>query len=156
MNQPIVERRGGRPPDGIDRRQRKQDPWRKVLNVLAYVVYPLLMLNFFIFIAISTEDQKANIASKMGETAERIEAAGAQIPQADAEHATAAKRGGGWQINTFLPIMAVGVVIGAAGIVIDRKRARRRSDSSLMTPLILTVMSVLGMLIYFVVRGVMY
>ena len=43
----------------------------------------------------------------------------------------------------------------ARGIVLDRKRARRRSDSSLVTPLVLTMLSVVGLLIYFVVRGLL-
>ena len=67
MSEPAVERRGagGRLPDGVDRRQRRQDPWRKVLNWLAYVVYPLLILNVFLFMAVASEDQKGAMAARM-------------------------------------------------------------------------------------------
>jgi hypothetical protein len=141
MSGPVVERRSGRPPDGVDRRQRKQDPWRKVLNWLAYVVYPLLIINVFIFMAVAGEDQKGAVAAKMEQTAEQM---GHTVTQGVSS----------WvHLNAFLPIMILGVGIGAIGIVLDRKRARRRSDYSLMTPMVLTVLSVVGMLIYFFARG---
>ncbi len=156
MSQPVVERRSGRSPTGVDRRQRKQDPWRKVLNLLAYVVYPLLILNVFLFMAIASEDQKRSATTKMELTAAQMEEQ-PSIPQreVDAPH-TATQNVSGWvHLYAFLPIMIVGIGIGGIGIVLDRKRSRRRSDFSLMTPMVLVIISVAGLLIYFIVRGFM-
>lgn len=153
MSEIRVERRSERAPAGIDRRQRKQDPWRTILNWLAYVIYPLLLINLFIFIAVASEDQKESMVSQL--EGKRVESATVQIPQEPARTApTSTQRISGWvQLHAFLPIMAAGVILGVAGIVIDRKRARRRSDSSLMTPLVLSVLSVVGLLVFFVVRA---
>ncbi len=154
MSEPVVERRGGRPPDGVDRRRRKQDPWRKVLNLLAYVVYPLLIINVFIFMAVAGEDQKGAQAMKMEQTVGAAVEEGVYIPQKPVAGST--QNVSSWvHLHAFLPIMVVGIGIGVLGIVLDRKRARRRTDSSLMTPLVLVVLSVTGLLIYFVVRGFM-
>lgn len=156
MSQPVVERRSGRPPDGVDRRQRKQDPWRKALNWLAFVVYPLLILNVFIFMGIAGEYQKNAAASQYQARMEQTEEGVAYIPQQSPADTTATQAVSGWvHLHAFLPIMGVGIVIGGAGIVLDRKRARRRSDASLLTPLVLTMVSVLGILIYFMVRAIM-
>lgn len=156
MSEPVVERRSARAPGGVDRRQRKPDPWRKVLNWLAYVVYPLLLINVFIFMGIASEDQKASMASKMEQSAQQLEDMPVQIPQTHATEETPAQAVSGWvHLYAFMPIMVLGVVIGGAGIVLDRKRSRRRTDYSLMTPLVLVVVSVLGMLIYFIVRAIM-
>lgn len=153
MSEIMVERRSDQVPDGMDRRQRKQDPWRTVLNWLAYVVYPLLLINLFIFMAVASEDQKAHMATQM--EGKRVESPTVQIRQEPVRTATTStQRISGWvQLNAFLPIMAAGVLIGGVGIVIDRKRARRRTDFSLMTPLVLAVVSVVGLLIFFVVRA---
>lgn len=157
MSEPMVERRNGRAPDGIDRRRRKRDPLRILLSGLAFVVYPLLLANIFIFMAVAGEDRKAALASEMSQTAEQTEGPKAQIKQAapEAGPATAQSVSSWVHLHAFLPIMVAGLGIGAAGIVLDRKRARRRTDSSLVTPLVLTMLSVVGLLIYFVVRGVM-
>ena len=148
MSEPATENRSGPYPGGSNRRQRRPDPWRRALNYTAYVVYPLLIVNFFLFMAVASEDQKSTMAGRMARSASLEGTAEAQPEE------TATQRVSGWvQLYAFLPIMIVGVGIGAAGIVLDRKRARRRSDSSLMTPLVLIMMSVLGMFIYFLVRG---
>ena len=157
MNEPIVDRRNGRAPDGIDRRRRKQDPLRIVLSCLAYVVYPLLLINGFIFMAIAGEEQKSSVATEISQRGAQIGGVTAPIQPAAADSAqTATHKVGRWvQVYAFLPIMAAGVVLGGAGIVLDRMRARRRSDSSLMTPLVLTLLSVVGLFVYFIVRGLM-
>lgn len=155
MSEPAAERRGagGRLPDGVDRRQRRQDPWRKVLNWLAYVVYPLLIFNVFLFMAVASEDQKGAMAARMEE--KRVESSTVQIPQTASGH-TAAQGVSEWvHLNAFLPVMVAGVGIGIIGIVLDRKRSRRRSDYSLMTPLVLVILSVAGLFVYFIVRAVM-
>ena len=102
---------------------------------------------------IAGESQKSAMAARMEKAAASTETATAQIPQTPAtSDATASQRVSGWvHLHAFLPFMIVGIGIGGAGIVLDRKRARRRSDSSLMTPLVLIVMSVVGMFIFFLV-----
>ena len=85
MSEPMVERRNGRAPDGIDRRRRKRDPLRILLSGLAFVVYPLLLANIFIFMAVAGEDRKAALASEMSQTAEQTEGPKAQIKQAAPE-----------------------------------------------------------------------
>lgn len=151
MSMPDMDR--AKPPREFERRRRRQDPWRIVLNYLAYLVYPLLLINVLIFVGVASEDQKASAATKIGQAA-GIEASA--VPAGSGEAAgspSAAQSVSGWvQVYAFMPIMLAGVVIGVAGIVIDRKRSRRRSDSSLMTPLVLTILSVVGLLIYFIVR----
>ena len=157
MNESMVDRRSGRAPDGIDRRRRKRDPLRILLSALAFVVYPLLLANIFIFMAVAGEDRKAAVASEMSQTAEQTDAIAAQIKQtAPAAAPATAQSVSSWvHLHAFLPIMVAGLGIGGAGIVLDRKRARRRSDSSLVTPLVLTMMSVIGLFIYFIVRGML-
>ena len=158
MSERMGERRSDRAPDGRDRRQRKPDPWRKVLTALAYVVYPLLLINVLIFMSVASEDQKASMSSKIGQKAMATEPAVVQIKQTAtvAPESTAQKVSGGVYLYAFMPLMITGVVIGLVGIVIDRKRARRRSDSSLLTPLVLIVLSVVGLFIYFVVRATIH
>lgn len=157
MSEPMVERRSGRAPDGIERRRRKRDPLRILLSGLAYVVYPLLLANIFIFMAVAGEDRKAEVASEMSQTAEQTDGTVAQIKQTvpDAAPATAQSVSSWVHLHAFLPIMVAGLGIGGAGIVLDRMRARRRTDSSLVTPLVLTMMSVVGLFIYFIVRGML-
>ena len=158
MGEPVVERRsgrapggverrgGGRAPGGVERRKRRADPWRRVLTVLAYVVYPLLILNVFIFLAVASEDQKA----KMAGTMER------NVAAEGVGTTTAAQEVSGWvHMVAFLPVRVLGVGIGVAGIALDRKRARRRTDASLMTPLVLVVVSVAGLFLFFLARALM-
>ena len=152
MNAPL-ENHGQPPPKpSSERRQRKPDAWRRTLNYLTYIVYPLLLINVFVFMGLAGESQKSAATMRMELAAGGGEPS-AQIPQkSPATDATAPERVSGWvHLHAFLPLMIVGVGIGGAGIVLDRKRARRRSDSSLMTPLGLIVLSVVGMLIFFLV-----
>ena len=153
MNEPIGT--SGQPPKShfSERRQRKPDAWRRTLNYLTYLVYPLLLVNVFVFMGLAGESQKTAAAMRMEQAAAGSASQTAQIPQKPAAaDATAPERVSGWvHLHAFLPLMIVGVGIGGAGIVLDRKRARRRSDSSLMTPLMLIVLSVVGMFLFFLV-----
>ncbi len=143
----------GRPPREQERRRRRPDPWRILLNYLAYLVYPLLIINVLIFVGVASEDQKASAATQIGKAA-GIEAPTPPEENAEEGRASPAQSVGKWvQLYAFMPVMLAGIAIGIVGIVIDRKRSRRRSDSSLMTPLVLTVVSVVGLLIYFIVRA---
>ena len=57
-------------------------------------------------------------------------------------------------LQAFLPIMLAGLAIGVLGLLLSRKRARRRSDYNYQTQLILIILSVGGLLIYFFARDV--
>ena len=151
MSMPDMNR--AKPPREFERRRRRQDSWRIVLNYLAYLVYPLLLINVLIFVGVASEDQKASAATKIGQAAGFDPAVAPEEAGIGGESPSAAQSVSGWvQVYAFMPIMLAGIVMGVAGIVIDRKRARRRSDSSLMTPLVLTILSVVGLLIYFIAR----
>lgn len=115
---------------GTDRRQRKPDIWSRVLRYVALFVYPILILNLFIFAAIASEEQKAGMAQQKGWIA--------------------AQDVSSWvSLNAFLPIMVAGALIGIAGLILSRKRARRRYDYKFQNQLILVMLSVGGLFVYF-------
>ncbi len=119
---------GGYTP-GVERRKRKPDVWSRVLRYLALLVYPVVILNLFIFMSVSGEQQKALMMGKIG-------------PSAAEQVSTWVK------IYAFLPIMAGGLVIGVTGLFLSRKRTRRRYDYKFQNQLILVVLSVVGLFIY--------
>ena len=153
MNESIENRGTPAPRQFSERRQRKPDPWRRTLNYLTYLIYPLLLINVLVFMGLAGESQKTAAATRMEQAAADSESQTVQIPQKSAAaESTTPQRVSGWvHMNAFLPLMVVGLGIGGVGIVLDRKRARRRSDYSLMTPLFLIVLSALGMVIFFFV-----
>ena len=117
-----------------DRRKRKPDPWARVFRYMTLLIYPVLIAYVLIFVGVASEDQRAAMAKQIGQTAgERAASAGLQA---------------------FLPIMLAGLAIGVLGLLLSRKRARRRSDYNYQTQLILIILSVGGLLIYFFARDV--
>lgn len=121
-----------RKPETMDRRKRKPDGWARLFRYLTLVIYPVLILYVLIFVMVASEDQRAAMAKQFGQTV--------------------AERAGSAGLQAFLPIMVTGVVIGALGLLLSRKRARRRSDYNYLTQLVLIILSVGGLLIYFFVR----
>ncbi|MDP2322711.1 MAG: hypothetical protein Q8N51_01615, partial [Gammaproteobacteria bacterium] len=77
---------------GMDRRHRKPDVWSRLLRYLALLVYPILIVNLLIFVAVVTEEQKVAMAGQKG----WIAAQNVSI----------------WvNLNAFLPIMVAGALI---------------------------------------------
>ena len=125
---PQVPYRPGMP----DRRQRKPDVWARVFRWVTLLVYPLLVVFFFLFFGLASADHNKEMALKIG----------AQETQA----------GPSMDLYTVLPLLVAGLAIGAVGLVLSRKRARRRSDYNFKTQLILVMLSVGGVVIFFLVR----
>ena len=118
-----------------DRRKREPDRWARLFRYLTVLIYPVLILYVLIFVAMGSEDQRAAVAKRIGQTtAERAASAGLQA---------------------FLPIMLAGVAIGILGMLLSRRRARRRTDYSYQTQLILIILSACGLLVYCFVRDVL-
>ena len=119
----------------VERRQRKADPLARALRYLAVLIYPLLAINFFIFMGVASEDQK------LAATAQNAPTAAQQVSS--------------WvSLYAYLPIMVVGLVLGGVGLFLSRKRARRRYDYKVQNQLILVVLSVVGLILYFVYLAV--
>ena len=116
-----------------DRRKRKPDAWALAFRWVTLLVYPLLVVFFFIFFGVASADHNKDLAIKIGAEA-------------------APKSGGGMDLYTVLPLLGAGLLIGAIGLVLSRKRARRRSDYNYQTQLILVILSVGGLAIFFLVR----
>ena len=112
-----------------DRRQRKPDVWSRVFRYLTVLVYPLMIVYFLVFAALGDRIQRGEIDG----TAE----------QAPAE---VVRGNGGYAI---LAIMVAGVAIGAIGLFLSFKRARRRSDYNYQTQLFLTLLSAAGLVVYY-------
>ena len=53
---------------------------------------------------------------------------------------------------TVLPLLLAGLLIGAAGLVLSRKRARRRWDYNCQTQLALVLLSAGGLAVFFILR----
>lgn len=154
MNEPMVEEQADRIAAGHNRRGDKPDLWRKALNFLAYVVYPLLLINALVAMGSVGGDRQEALQAMKGQIVESWTDPMAHLDPATSGQPTTAQDVSVWiQLNAFLPIMGAGIAIGIAGIVLDRKRARRRSDSSLMGPLVLLVLSVAGLLLYLIIRA---
>ncbi len=122
-------------PGMTDRRQRKPDIWARVFRYLTVLVYPLLILYFLIFFGFASQDRDQELAQKLG-----------------LEQAAAASGGDRSDLFKVLPVLVAGGLIGGVGLVLNRKRARRRSDYNYHTQLGLTVMSVIGLVIFFLLR----
>ena len=56
------------------------------------------------------------------------------------------------QLYTILPLLVAGMLIGAVGLALSRLRARRRSDYNYKTQLILVILSVGGLVAFFLLR----
>ena len=115
-----------------DRRQRKPDAWALVFRWVTLLVYPLLVVFFFIFFGVASADHNQEMAIKIG--------------------AEEAQKGPGMDLYTVLPLLVAGLAIGAIGLVLSRKRARRRSDYNFKTQLILVILSVGGLVVFFLLR----
>lgn len=117
-----------------DRRKRKPDAWARIFRWLTLLVYPLLIVFFFIFFGVASADHSQELATRMG-----VE----DIPASSARHL---------HLYTLLPLLLAGLLIGAVGLLLGRLRARRRSDYNYRTQLILVIVSVVGLVAFFLLR----
>ena len=119
---------------GMDRRHRKPDVWSRALRYLALLIYPILIINLFIFVAVAGQEQSRGMASQKGWVS--------------------AQSASSWvSLHAFLPVMVVGLLIGAVGLFLSRKRARRRYDYKFQNQLILILLSVVGLVVYLFIIG---
>ena len=94
----------------------------------------LLIVFLFIFFGVASADHSRGIAVQMGVPAP------ATIPN------------GHVGLYTLLPLLLAGILVGATGLVLSRKRARRRFDYNYQTQLLLVILSVGGLAIFFVLH----
>lgn len=118
-----------------DRRQRKPDLWARVFRYVSILVYPLLVIFLFIFLGVASSDHNQNQAQLMF---------GVQPP--------ASNEGSQVDLFTLLPLLTAGLLIGIVGLALSRKRGRRRSDYHYQTQMILVILSVGGLVIFFLLR----
>lgn len=119
---------------GMDRRRRKPDVWSRVLRFVALLVYPVLIMNLCIFLSVAGEKQQQEVVGKMGSVT--VQSVSRWV-----------------NLHAFLPVMAAGLAVGGGGLILSRKRARRRNDYKFQNQMILTVLSVGGLFIYFLILG---
>lgn len=140
---------------GMNRRQQKPDAWSRVLRGFALLVYPILIVNLFIFAAVANEAQKQQVVNAVSRQDSATVPPAAQNAVA-AQNAAAARLAMqnlcGWvNLYAFLPVMTVGLLIGIGGWFLSRKRARRRYDYKFQNQMILIVLSVVGLVVYLAV-----
>ena len=116
-----------------DRRQRKPDALAVAFRWLSLLVYPILVVCVFIFVAITSAQQRSAMAQQIN-------------------HAAAEGPSAGVGLKTLLPLLLVGLAIGIGGMVLSKFRARRRSDYNYQTQLFLTLLSAGGLVVYFLFR----
>ena len=120
-------------PGTPDRRRRKPDVWARVFRWLTLLIYPLLIIFFFIFFGVASADRSQAVAAQMG----------VQSPQGGASH---------MDLYTVLPLLLAGLLIGAIGMALSRVRARRRSDYNFRSQWNLVIVSVIGLVAFFMLR----
>ena len=116
-----------------DRRQRKPDALAVAFRWLSLLVYPILVVCVFIFVAITSAQQRSAMAQQIN-------------------HAAAEGPSAGVGLKTLLPLLLVGLAIGIGGMVLSKFRARRRSDYNYQTQLLLIILSVGGLLVFFALQ----
>ena len=133
MNQQTRQVNETNPRTFTERRNQKPDVWSRVLRYTAFLVYPLLAINLFTFMGVAAEDQKLTAVQEMGETS--IQKISSWV-----------------HFNAFLPIMLIGIVIAVVGLILDQRRSRRRTDYSRKSQMWLLVVSLAGLIVYFLIR----
>ena len=116
-----------------DRRKRKPDAWAVAFRWLSLLVYPVLIVCVFTFVAVADLQQRSAMAQQMG-----------QEPAAQSA---------GIGLKTLLPLLLAGLAIGIGGMVLSKFRARRRSDYNYQTQLLLVVLSGGGLLVFFALQS---
>ena len=133
MNQQATHTSATKPRVFTERRQRKPDLWSRVLRYSAVLIYPLLAINLFTFMGVASEDQHVQAVQEMG--------------------SSSVQRVSSWvHFNAFLPIMGIGIAIAVTGLILDKHRSRRRTDYSRKNQLWLLIVSVTGLIVYFLIR----
>ena len=125
---PQVPYRPGMP----DRRKRKPDAWAVAFRWLSLLVYPVLIVCVFIFVAMADVQQRSAMAQQIG--------------------LDPAAQSAGIGLKTLLPLLLVGLAIGIGGMALSKFRARRRSDYNYQTQLLLIILSVGGLLVFFALQ----
>ena len=125
---PQVPYRPGMP----DRRKRKPDAWAVAFRWLSLLVYPVLIVCVFIFVAMADVQQRSAMAQQIG--------------------LDPAAQSAGIGLKSLLPLLLVGLTIGIGGMALSKFRARRRSDYNYQTQLLLIILSVGGLLVFFALR----
>ena len=125
---PQVPYRPGMP----DRRKRKPDAWAVAFRWLSLLVYPVLIVCVFIFVAMADVQQRSAMVQQIG--------------------LDPATQSAGIGLKTLLPLLLVGLAIGIGGMALSKFRARRRSDYNYQTQLLLIILSVGGLLVYFALQ----
>ena len=115
-----------------DRRKRKPDAWAVAFRWLSLLVYPVLIVCVFIFVAMADVQQRSAMAQQIG--------------------LDPAAQSAGIGLKSLLPLLLVGLVIGVGGMALSKFRARRRSDYNYQTQLLLIILSVGGLLVFFALR----
>jgi hypothetical protein len=133
----------------VERRQRKPDLWSRALRGITLLVYPVLIINLFIFAMVAGEAQKQQVVN------ENIQQNSALAPALAMQNSAATQLAmqnlSGWvNLHAFLPVMIGGLLISFVGLFLSRKRARRRYDYKFQNQLILIILSVFGLVAYLV------
>ncbi len=113
---------------GIDPdRRKKPDMWVKSLRWLAVVGWLIMLVALFIISEAKPQTQNFfdKITTSQSTTTWNIELAG-----------------------YIFYLMLIGLVMGAAGIVINVKRHRRKTDEYRISLILITLMSFIGILLY--------
>lgn len=117
-----------------DRRQRKPDIWARVFRYVILLVYPVLVVFLFIFLGVASVDRERSLSKQMfgGDAWAQV-----NTPM---------------DLYTLLPLLTAGLLVGIAGLVLSHKRGRRRTDYHYQSQLILVILSVGGLVIFFLLR----
>lgn len=115
-----------------DRRKRKPDGWAVAFRWLSLLVYPVLIVCVFIFVAMADVQQRSAMAQQIGRDP--------------------ATQSAGIGLKTLLPLLLVGLAIGIGNMALSKFRARRRSDYNYQTQLLLIILSVGGLLVFFALQ----
>ena len=134
MEMPAEANAAAAPPPGEDRRRVKEVVWARALRYAAMATYPLLIINLFVFLAVSSRDRSAVVAAEFP---------GQPPPQLTSSEV---------YLHAYLPIMAAGMLIGIVGILLNRIRTRRRRDRKYISQLLCILMSVIGVVLFFGLR----
>ena len=117
-----------------DRRQRKPDIWARIFRYVILLVYPVLVVFLFIFLGVASADRERNLSQQMF----------GQDSLAQVSSQT--------DLYTLLPLLTAGLLIGVVGLILSHKRGRRRTDYHFQSQLILVILSVGGLVVFFLLR----
>lgn len=115
-----------------ERRHTREDGWARALRYIVAATYVVMIINVFIFIGVAGEDYNRTVAERF------------------TGPATTPSPGHERYLNSFVPIMSVGMIVGVVGALIHRKRTRRRRDRHYGGQLMCVFVSIIGLALYFI------